>query len=94
MYTKLLLLSLVNTAELVTNQQLPPLFTLLRKAIKKYESDEIDWHLVNGLSDLDILFLIAMVDTDLSVNFDTTVLEEAVRFVGWVHKMETEQVYH
>lgn len=94
MHTKLLLLSLVNSAELVTSQQLTPLFNLLRNAVEKYESDEIDWHLFNGLSHLDILFLIAMTDTDLSVNFDTTVLEEALRFAGWVHKMERVQVYH
>ncbi|MCY9873208.1 hypothetical protein [Vibrio barjaei] len=94
MNTKLILLSRVIRAELATNQQLTALFTLLRKAVEKYESDEIDWHLVNGLTDFDILFLIVMTDTDLTVNFDATVLAAAVNFVVQLPWVEREPVYH
>jgi hypothetical protein len=85
---------MLSMAELVTNQQVTVLFTLLRKAVQKYESDEIDWHLVNGLTDFDILLLIAMTDADLAVNFDAIVLEEAVSFVRQVHMLEQKSVYH
>lgn len=94
MHTKLILISLLNTADLATNQQLSVLFNQLRKAVEKYESDEIDWHLVNGLSDLDILFLIAMTDTVLTVNFDSKTLAAAVSFVNQLHRVKREPVYH
>lgn len=94
MNTKLILLSLVSTAELATNQLPSSLFILLRQAVEKYESDEIDWHLINGLTDLDILFLIAMTDTELSVNFDTVVVEAVVNFVGQLHYAERKPVLH
>lgn len=94
MNTKQILLSLLSNADLATNKQLSALFTLLRTAVEKYESDEIDWHLVNGLTDSDILFLIAMTDTDLTVNFDATFLAAAVNFVIQLHWGEMEPVYH
>lgn len=86
MHTKLFLLSLLHRAEQQTYQQLTTLFSLMRQAIERYNSEEIEWHAFNGLNDLDILYLIAITDTDLSAHYHITVIDEVMNFIRYANK--------
>ncbi|MGV2989604.1 hypothetical protein ACE1OE_18335 [Vibrio sp. E150_011] len=42
---------------------------------------EIDWHLMNDLSESNVLLLIVLAETDLTIQYDELVLSNAVNYV-------------
>ena len=57
------------------------LLDMMSQALMRTDSAEFDWHLMNDLVGDDILLIIALTDTDLSINFNELVLREAVKYV-------------
>ncbi|MCJ2378767.1 hypothetical protein LNL84_18310 [Vibrio sp. ZSDZ34] len=54
---------------------------MMSQAVMRTSPAEIDWHLMNDMVDDDILLIIVLTDTDLSVNFNEFVLRESVKHV-------------
>ncbi|CAH6942600.1 conserved hypothetical protein [Vibrio chagasii] len=88
MDTKSILLKLVQQAQTNSDECLKELFELMRKAVIRGEMENIEWYIMNDMSDEDILLLLVTTDVDLSVNFDELVLIEAVRYVFRYKMME------
>lgn len=54
---------------------------MMSQAVMRTDAEEIDWHLMNDLAEVDILLLIALTDVTLTINFSECVLSEAVKYV-------------
>jgi hypothetical protein len=81
MNTKTFLLAQIHRAKLDCDKCLDDLFDMMSQAVMRTDSDEIDWHLMNDLTDDDILLIIVLNDVDLSINFTELILSEAVNYV-------------
>ncbi|PTC02009.1 hypothetical protein C9980_25260 [Vibrio mediterranei] len=81
MDTKSILLFILHHANELTDHHLEGTFKLMKNAVQRISSEEIDWHLMNGLSDEDILLLLLLHDTDLSVQYRPSHIEEMVRLI-------------
>ncbi|MFA0192676.1 hypothetical protein [Vibrio lentus] len=60
---------------------LTELFVLMQQALLRKPEEDIDWYLMNDMSENDILLLITLTDIDLSVQFSDEILIAAVRCV-------------
>lgn len=81
MNTKTFLLAQIHRAKLDCDKCLDDLFDMMSQAVMRTDSDEIDWHLMNDLTDDDILLIIVLTDVDLSINFTELILSEAVNYI-------------
>ncbi len=94
MHTKLLLLSMLNEMGHTQNQKLDMLLKLLSKAVQRYEPSEIDWHLINGLCDFDILYLIAATDVEISICYNSDAIASAIGYVRGSQTRNQRAMYH
>lgn len=81
MNTKNILLKHIYRAKLDSDTCLSELLDLMNQAVVKTDAEDIDWHLMNDLSEADILLLITLTDVHLTINFNETVLNEVVQYV-------------
>lgn len=81
MNTKTLLLAQIHRAKLDCDKCLTDLLDMMSQAVMRTDPDEIDWHLMNDLTDDDILLIIVLTDVDLSINFTEHILSEAVNYI-------------
>ncbi|ASI89635.1 hypothetical protein [Vibrio mediterranei] len=81
MNTKTILLAHIHRAKSQWNNGLSELFSMMSQAVMRVDAREIDWHLMNDLSESDVLLLIVLSDTDLTIRYDELVLSNAVNFV-------------
>ncbi len=54
---------------------------MMSEAVMKIDVEDIDWHLMNELTDADVLLLIVLTDIDLTINFNESILSQAVKYV-------------
>lgn len=81
MDTKNVLLKLIHQAQLTHDDCLREVFTLIKKAVIRSKTEDIDWYIMNDMSDNDVLLLIVLSDTELSVSFNEFIIVEAVRYI-------------
>lgn len=81
MNTKTFLLAKIHRAKLDCDKCLINLLDMMSQAVARTDPDEIDWHLMNDLTDDDILLIIVLTDVDLSINFTELILSEAVNYI-------------
>ena len=81
MDTKNAISKLVNQAQTTCDDCLTELFFLMHQALLRSEEEVIDWYIMNDMSESDILMLIALTDTDLSVQFNDEIIILAVQYV-------------
>ncbi|OBT00489.1 hypothetical protein A9257_07350 [Vibrio cyclitrophicus] len=81
MNTKSIFLEYIHRANTQCDSCLNQLFSLMAQAVMKVDSDEIALHLMNDVSDPDLLLLIVLTDIDLTTQYDEIVLATAVTYV-------------
>ena len=81
MDTKNTISNLLNQAQANCDRCLTELILLMQQALLRKPEEDIDWYLMNDMSDNDILLFVTLTDTDLSVQFNDEVLIAAVQFV-------------
>ncbi|USD58792.1 hypothetical protein J4N45_14550 [Vibrio sp. SCSIO 43140] len=81
MNTKTFLLAQIHRARLDCDKCLIELLDMMSLAVMRNSSVEIDRHLMNDMFEGDILLIIALTDTNLSINFNEFVLIESVQYV-------------
>lgn len=81
MNTKSIFLEYIHRANTHCDSCLNQLFTLMTQAVMKVDSDDIALHLMNDVSDPDLLLLIVLTDIDLTTQYDEIVLATAVTHV-------------
>ena len=81
MNTKSIFLEYIHRANTHCDSCLNQLFALMTQAVMKVDSDDIAMHLMNDVSDPDLLLLIVLTDIDLTTQYDEIVLATAVTHV-------------
>lgn len=81
MNTKTILLTHIHLAKLDCGRCLDELLDMMSRAVMRTDVEEINWHLMNDLADADILLIIVLTDLELTINFNDSVLREAVKYV-------------
>ncbi|MEZ8844594.1 hypothetical protein AB6E06_23445 [Vibrio splendidus] len=81
MDTKNTISNLLNQAQANGDGCLTELLLLMQQALLRKPEEDIDWYLMNDMSENDILLFVTLTDTDLSVQFNDEVLIAAVQFV-------------
>lgn len=81
MNTKLIFLEYIHRANTQCDSCLNQLFSLMAQAVMKVDSDDIALHLMNDVSDPDLLLLIVLTDIDLTTQYDELILTIAVTHV-------------
>ena len=81
MNTKSIFLEYIHRANTHCDSSLNQLFALMTQAVMKVDSDDIAMHLMNDVSDPDLLLLIVLTDIDLTTQYDEIVLATAVTHV-------------
>ncbi len=62
------------------------LFFLIHEAVQRCEIGDIDWYLMNDMSESDVLLFILLNDVELSVHFNEITLLESVHYLFRVPK--------
>ncbi|TVU69907.1 hypothetical protein FQP87_20240 [Vibrio tasmaniensis] len=81
MNTKSIFLECIHRANTQCDSCLNQLFSLMAQAVMKVDSDDIALHLMNDVSDPDLLLLIVLTDIDLTTQYDELILAIAVTHV-------------
>ncbi|CDT23277.1 MULTISPECIES: hypothetical protein [Vibrio] len=81
MNTKSIFLEYIHRANTHCDSCLNQLFALMTQAVMKVDSDDIAMHLMNGVSEPDLLLLIVLTDIGLTTRYDELILATAVTHV-------------
>ncbi|MDN3630787.1 hypothetical protein [Vibrio lentus] len=81
MNTKNTLLKLIIGALVDCDDCVRELFTLIYEAVKSCATEDIDWYLMNDMSEGDVLLFILLNDTEISVHFNEIILIEATHYL-------------
>ncbi|MEZ8107043.1 hypothetical protein A6E07_11500 [Vibrio cyclitrophicus] len=81
MNTKYLLLEHIHSASESCDRRLNQLFTLMTQAVMRNDAEEIDWHLMNDMSESDVLLIIVLTNIKLTIQYDELILRSAVDYV-------------
>ncbi|CDT56389.1 conserved hypothetical protein [Vibrio coralliirubri] len=93
MNTKNTLLNLVIGALADCDDSVRELFTLIHEAVKSCATDDIDWYLMNDMSEGDVLLFILLNDTELFIHFNEIVLIEATHYLFGSRKISEGESY-
>ncbi|CAH7220227.1 conserved hypothetical protein [Vibrio chagasii] len=81
MDTKNTILAIVLQAQSECDSSLQELFLLIKQAVIRSEVADIDWYIMNDMSDDDVLLFIILNDIELSINYNESVLIEVVQYI-------------
>ncbi|PML07638.1 hypothetical protein BCT85_20160 [Vibrio lentus] len=81
MNTKNTILALVLQAQSDCGDSLQELFLLIKQAVIRSDVADIDWYVMNDMSDNDVLLLIMLNDIELSIHYNEVVLIEVVQYI-------------
>ncbi|CAH7185733.1 conserved hypothetical protein [Vibrio chagasii] len=91
MNTKTTLLKLIIGALADCDDSVRELFTLIYEAVKSCATEDIDWYLMNGMSEQDVLLFILLNDTELSIHFNEIVIIEAIHYLFGYPKVKVSE---